>query len=1760
MKNIIKRSFSFIMFLAIMMTTLGGTGLALAANADETGKITTVTLEESELLNNLMETATQFVVIKAKQHGGSHYAYTEALAEEMQDSTSPDGVETNFYAGSQLILLSLSKSGGKIKETQEVLIDCPNGVLRDADVSEDGKTILFSWKQSASDDYHLYEMTLATREIRQLTFGSGIADFEPQYTANGNIVFSSSRCIQTVDCWKTPVSNLYMCGPDGENIVRLTYDQVHTTFATTTTDGRVIYTRWDYNDRTQMWVQGVFQMNPDGTNQTELWGNNANFPTTLLHTREIPGESDMYISIVSGHHTRQAGKLVTLDLSVGRNSKDAVSYVFPDSNSNKNGSVDNQGQQGPLYKYPYAISKDEFLVSYAKDGWLSGNERGTPFNICLMNTSGEKIVLVEGTEALPASQIVPIKKREMFERASMVNYSSTTGTYYVGNVYEGPSMEGIEVGTVKYLRVVEIVYREYAVGATVASGSGSSDPFTPIATGNGAWDVKAVLGIVPVEADGSVLFKVPALTPVYFQLLDANGDVIQTMRSWTTLMPNETFSCVGCHEDKNTVPPAASNVTLAMQKGVQELQPDFWQDEDFDCYEEEAVGFDYLTEIQTILDKSCVQCHSNPEQTSFSADVKSTVFDEGSEWSYTTTAPASTWASVNFNDASWTKAYAPFGTTSTNPGKPNTIWDGNNIWMRKTFTLNQYQFSECNLQLYMANAGTAEVYINGTLVNTTAASSSYRNIEFTEQMKNACVLGENTIAIKTSKNSGNFIDAAIKVGSSALETVTLIEGKSTWKYLKTATEPIDENWTTVSFDDSSWASAKAPFGDRESYATSWGGNDTFIWLRQTFTIDDISKFKNATLRMNVFFDDNPEFYINGVKVYDPDNWVDKYTDITLPVSATNALKQGTNVFAIKCRNTTGGRYIDTSLEALTGSRGESASVFSLESTNVDGKRTKKYWPLSYLVLTDSYRDGNNIKGRTTNNYTSWISSMSQPEILKPYYAGACNSNVMKKIRSGHGNLSDSEIRAFAAWIDLCVPCYGEYDANNMWGTQDSREAVEESNKRAFYEMLDSYARKARANGGKLDGKDITIYYSSSNAFYKNTATELGMLNVPTKYRVGDKISIVLPEGEKYVWVSLTSKMGESLIYVPNGVYTYEITADIAVNSSYTMNGSNKMAYSNNVITARLATDEELKETRNIAFNSYDIVSATDSYPHAHSNDVHNNQAEFAARNAIDGFVFNEGHGTFPTQSWGPSQNNANAYFAIDFGREVLVSELSLLLRADFPHDDHYVSATVEFSDGSTQEISLRRTSEAQVYDIEDTVTTSIKLKNLEKGGSQWAGFMEVEVYGHETAETIDNRYELVDIESGDAYSLISASDSDTAVTVDGSDALGMEYNGAAEQGFVLIKSGDGYVIKNDTSALTADGDAVTVKEYSVTDANQIWSIERDSDGGYVITAANGKVLTLDGDAIKLASENGRDEQIWLVTPYDNLVSTNFTNLVNGDKASTTADSVHASWGGEHANVIDGDMGTRWQSNATGENADNAGWIIVDLGERVTFNRALVYWETSRASINGYTFEVSNDGEYWVTPEGLSRSRGGDYTDTLDFSPVKAQYLKIYVTAMESDKNKHPSIWEIELYDTNEHKGGSVGTEIEVPEKPAYANLTFDDATGFVTGFAAGETAEDYDGLTIKKGTQTLSGTAAIATGNTATYNGKTYTVVILGDVNGDGKVNSTDFMQVRRHYLKLFTLTGANLEAADVNKDGKVNSTDFMQVRRHFLSLFNLYA
>lgn len=598
--------------------------------------------------------------------GWTGAACTEDLSDGEHDIHNPD-----WKPGSQLCRLTL-KNDGSI--SNEILLDKPNGLIRDPNFSSDAQTLVFSMRDNfKTDDYHLYLMDMKTGSVKQITFSPTVngkpipcADTDPVFTADGKIVFQSTRNINQDVCWIQATSNIFTCEPDGTGIRRLGYDQLHTFNPQVLNDGRIIYTRWEYNDRTHGFMQALFTMNADGTNQTEYYGNNSWYPNTIYQTRAIP-DSNKVIAIISGHHCNAKGKLALIDTSLGTQSDSGIEFVAgasPDGSPGRKRSevmkgiqwspqlrwpIDKFGQMGPQYQYPFAFDDSHYLCTFLPEGCCF--EKGPfnpPFGIYYMTDNGRRELLAFDW-GISSCQSVPQIKRELpAPRGTQTDWKKAFGRFYIDDVYFGPGLKGIPRGTVKTIRVVALEYRAARVGTSSGNnrGIGGDTPVqTPIGVPNCSYDVKHVLGQVDVEADGSACFDVPACTPVYFQLLDQRGRCVQSMRSWSTLMPGEYLACYGCHESKREIGAAVTKRKIAMDKPVQRLKPhaglehpliqrlekgdrsvsldNFMSVNSIKPLDPNAPtdGFSYPTLVQPILDRHCVECH-NGESTSGSSSEK----------------------------------------------------------------------------------------------------------------------------------------------------------------------------------------------------------------------------------------------------------------------------------------------------------------------------------------------------------------------------------------------------------------------------------------------------------------------------------------------------------------------------------------------------------------------------------------------------------------------------------------------------------------------------------------------------------------------------------------------------------------------------------------------------------------------------------------------------------------------------------------------------------------------------------------------------------------------------------------------------------------------------------------------------------------------------------------------------------------------------------------------------------------------------------
>jgi mono/diheme cytochrome c family protein len=178
---------------------------------------------------------------------------------------------------------------------------------------------------------------------------------------------------------------------------------------------------------------------------------------------------------------------------------------------------------------------------------------------------------------------------------SRVDYARTTGTCYVADVYRGSGMEQVSRGTIRWLRVVEAPPKRNWTPRMWDRDTNQAPGMNFNCTSN-----KRVLGDAPVDADGSAYFEVPVDRFVFFQLLDADKKMVQSMRTGTTLMPGEHVGCVGCHEGRLEGAQTLSAVRpAALRRRPSRLEP--WLGEPRE--------FNYLTEIQPIFDRHCVGCH-----------------------------------------------------------------------------------------------------------------------------------------------------------------------------------------------------------------------------------------------------------------------------------------------------------------------------------------------------------------------------------------------------------------------------------------------------------------------------------------------------------------------------------------------------------------------------------------------------------------------------------------------------------------------------------------------------------------------------------------------------------------------------------------------------------------------------------------------------------------------------------------------------------------------------------------------------------------------------------------------------------------------------------------------------------------------------------------------------------------------------------------------------------------------------------------------
>ncbi len=530
----------------------------------------------------------------------------------LRNELNPSHVYTyhveGFRPGGGLYLFTPDEEGGQLEE----LVASPDGQILDCDLSYDGTELLFSWKRGGREYgaqfdrslppdvdpthmYRIYRMNVDGTGLTPITDGTS-NNMNPCWLPDGGIAFLSDRKPAFAYCFVSTSPTLYRMDRDGGNVKRLSANYLNDFTPHVADDGRIIYSRWEYVDRPAIPIQGLWSINPDGTGLSVVFGNRVLSPATFMEARSIPGGNNI-LCVLTSHNGPCRGAIGVVDRGAGPNAQDAIRNLTPEVNIGLVDKGSGNRVRGP-YENPFPIDDRYFLVSRRGD-------------IMVRDYAGQQqAVLLRRKGALGFYSPTPVMPREVPPvippMLAGANPDDPWATVCLQDVYIGLEPH-VERGQVKQICVVqEIEKSRWAPQAFCAPRSGNIACFGfqfPLVSCGATYSPKKVWGYAKVEEDGSANFQVPAGLPVYFMAIDAEGQAVQRMRSFTHLMPGEVQGCTGCHANRNMVTTRNEELPLAFDRPPQPLQPPEWGVE----------GFSYPRVVQPVWDKYCVSCHNAKE-------------------------------------------------------------------------------------------------------------------------------------------------------------------------------------------------------------------------------------------------------------------------------------------------------------------------------------------------------------------------------------------------------------------------------------------------------------------------------------------------------------------------------------------------------------------------------------------------------------------------------------------------------------------------------------------------------------------------------------------------------------------------------------------------------------------------------------------------------------------------------------------------------------------------------------------------------------------------------------------------------------------------------------------------------------------------------------------------------------------------------------------------------------------------------------------
>lgn len=393
-------------------------------------------------------------------------------------------------------------------------------------VSFDGQRLLFIGRRTEDDPLNVWEMHADGTRVRQITRDVGTC-VSAIYLSTLYTMVSENPEHQIAFCAipsRGGASSLYACRMDGSGVHRITFNPYGVSDPSLLSDGRLLYASAQPPDVStgEPGGRALFTVNTDGTDV---------FPFAAAHLppafRGMATETDdgrvIYVEAPLDR-TDRGGSLFSISRAASLSGRRSVA-------SDEAGS----------FRAPCALGAGRVLVSYLAD-------TADSWGLSLIDRGGDvPTMTVYDAPQWHEIDAAPLRPRpEPAGRSSVVDGRVQTGVLYCLNASLS-NLDPARNGAERRIASVQI-FR--------ATGEAAHEAPRVVA--------EELIGLAPVESDGSFHLRVPARAPLRLQTLDAEGRPIQAMRNWIWVMPKEARGCIGCHEDRELSPP--NRHVLALRK------------------------------------------------------------------------------------------------------------------------------------------------------------------------------------------------------------------------------------------------------------------------------------------------------------------------------------------------------------------------------------------------------------------------------------------------------------------------------------------------------------------------------------------------------------------------------------------------------------------------------------------------------------------------------------------------------------------------------------------------------------------------------------------------------------------------------------------------------------------------------------------------------------------------------------------------------------------------------------------------------------------------------------------------------------------------------------------------------------------------------------------------------------------------------------------------------------------------------------------